>query len=375
MQAEIWRWTPETDTWERVYRAPRDVPIPGHPGKFVARDIGYRGMLVFTESDGTEALYVTGVSAREMYTPTDQLPPPRLLRTTDGVNFQSVSQNPGTFFGDLTNTGLRAGVIHNGRMYLVNGSARGEGLLVESDNPAGGNDTFRKVMPQDTLVWDATSFNGFLYVGVSSPDGFSVVKTDAQGTPPYTFTTVITAGGYLTQPSSSVVSFQTFQGQLYVGTYTPAELYRINPDDSWELLIGKARQTPTGWKSPLSGLNPGFGWPFNVQIYRMHEYQGVLYLGTLDTSRELTERFPNPSLDALLRPQYGFDLFRTTDGLHFTPVTTNGFGDEFQISARTFESTPYGLFFGTGSYWYGLRIWRLPFDKIYLPLILMSSRS
>ncbi len=37
MQGEIWRWSPQTDLWERVYQSPKDVPIPGHPGKFVAR--------------------------------------------------------------------------------------------------------------------------------------------------------------------------------------------------------------------------------------------------------------------------------------------------------------------------------------------------
>src|SRR5262245_26764578 len=47
LQAEIWRWTPETDRWERVYRSPKEIPIPGRPGKYVARDVGFRDMAVF----------------------------------------------------------------------------------------------------------------------------------------------------------------------------------------------------------------------------------------------------------------------------------------------------------------------------------------
>jgi hypothetical protein len=370
MQAEIWRWTPETDTWERVYQSPQDVPIPGYPGKSVARDIGYRGMLVFTEADGAEALYVPAVSAREMYTPTEQLPPPRLLRTTDGVTFEPVPQAPGTFLGDLPLTGLRSGAIYNGRMYLTNGTARGEGTLIEAQNPAAGDDSFREVMAPGTTVWDVVSYNGFLYVGTATPSGFAVLKTDARGSPPYTFTTVITAGGYLNNPSPSVVSFQEFAGRLYVGTYLPAELYRLNPDDTWDLIVGRARQTPAGMKNPLSGLEPGFGWPYNVQIYRMHVHDGALYLGTLDTSREVTEAQPGPVLDLLLRWHYGFDLYRTVDGEFFEPVTINGFGDGFQVGVRTFETTPYGMFLGASNYWYGFRLWRMWSEtKLYLPMI------
>jgi hypothetical protein len=371
MRAEIWRWTPETDAWERVYQSPQDVPIPGQPGKYVARDVGFRGMLAFTEADGAEALYVPAVSAREMYTQTEQLPPPRLLRTTDGLHFEPVPQDPGTFMGDLPLTGLRSGAIHNGRMYLTHGNARGEGTLIEAQYPAGGNDNFRAVLPPGAKVWDAVSYNGLLYVGLVTADGFAVVKTDALGAPPYTFTTVITAGGYLNSPSLSVVSFQEYKGQLYVGTYLPAELYRINPDDTWDLIIGRERETPAGLKYPLSGLEPGFGWPYNVQIYRMHVHDGALYLGTLDTSREVTEAQPGPILELLLRWHYGFDLYRTVDGVSFETLTINGFGDGFQVGARTFETTPFGLFLGASNYWYGFRIWRQqPEMKLYLPVIM-----
>lgn len=370
MQAEIWRWTPETDSWERVYQSPLTVPIPDHPGRFMARDTGFRGMLVFTETNGTEALYVMGVSPREMYGNDPNLPPPRLLRSTDGINFTAVPQDPNTYMGDLALTGLRSGTIHNGRMYLTNGAARGEGILIESADPATGNNSFHEVMPAGTIVWDAISYNGFLYVGIVNENGFSVVKSAVQGSPPYEFVTVIPEGGYLSVPSKSIVSFQIFKDSLYVGTYYPAELYRIHSDDTWDLLVGEARSTPTGWKYPLSGLAEGFGWPFNVQIYRMHAYNGELYLGTLDVSREITEAIPNPELDAMLSWQYGFDLYRTVDGQIFEPVTVNGFNDEFQIVVRTFSTNEYGLFMGTGSYWYGLKIWRLAEGaKIFLPFV------
>lgn len=368
-QAEIWRWTPETDLWERVYQSPLDVPVPGVPGQFVARDVGFRGMLVFREADNRETLYVTGVSPREMYGNSLALPPPRLLASRDGETFTAVPQTAGTFLGDLPNTGLRTGTIYRGRLYLTNGSARGEGTLIEAANPAQGNDAFRAVLPPERVVWDAVAFNDALYIGLVANSGFSVVRTTAEGTPPYNLTTVIPFGGYLPDPSQSIVSFQVFNDQLYVGTYDPAELYRINPDDSWELLVGTARQTPQGWLAPRSGLDAGFGWPFNIQVYRMHVYEEQLYIGTLDISRDITDIAPNPGLDALLRHHYGFDLYRTRDGVTFETLTVDGFGDEFQIAVRTFADTPQGLFMGTGSYWYGLNLWQLPRWPVYLPLI------
>ncbi len=332
-------------------------------------------MLVYTDTDGTEALYVTGVSARQMFTDSEKIPPPRLLRTSNGLQFDPVPQAAGTFLGDLASTGLRSGTVFEEKMFLNHGNARGEGKLIVSDNPALGNDHFREALSPGLTIWDAKPFNGSLYIGVASLDGFGVIKTQAQGTPPYTFTTVISAGGYLRNPSPSLVSMEVFSNSLYVGTYQPAELYRINADDSWDLIIGKGRLTPDGFKSPLSAYNAGFNWPYNVQIYRMHTFSNTLYLGTLDVSRDVTEfANENPGLNDLLSWHYGFDLYTTTDGTTFETVTTTGFGDPFQIQVRTFETTPYGLFMGTGSYWYGLRIWRwLPQDQseygLYLPFL------
>src|SRR5688572_17459044 len=45
LRAQIWRYTPHRGRWTRVYRSPR-VPSPTARGKTIARDIGYRGMVV-----------------------------------------------------------------------------------------------------------------------------------------------------------------------------------------------------------------------------------------------------------------------------------------------------------------------------------------
>src|SRR3546814_6022836 len=43
----------------------------------------------------------------------------------------------------------------------------------------------------------------------------------------------------------------------------------------------------------------------------------------------------------------GFSLWRTDDGVHWEPVTRDGFGNKFNWGGRTFASTPHGLFVGT----------------------------
>jgi len=247
--------------------------------------------------------------------------------------------------------------VYKGRLYVQNGEVRGQGGLLEAQYPAGGNNNFQWVTPPDMQVFEVAVFNGFLYLGLTDLSrGYAVVKTDAAGTPPYTFTPVVTDGAFRTPyPSRSVVSMHVFNDRLYVGTDKPTEVIRINPDDTWDLLVGDPRQTPEGWKYPLSGLGSGFDWPVTWHIWRMQQHDGVLYVGTYDESRRAGNI---GGLGRWLSWGYAFDLYRTSDGFYFTAITTNGFGDQFQSGIRTFASTPHGLFFGTSGVWYGLRIWR-----------------
>ena len=354
LRAEIWRWTPETETWQRVYQSPQDVPIPHHPGKYVAREVGFRDMIGFVEPDGTEALYVSSVNSQFIY---PRMPPPRLLRSTDGLNFEPVPHEPGTYLGDIAESAFRTLAAYKDRLFVVGaGTIYGDGVLLESRNPKAGDDHFQPVSPPGMRVFEMVPFNGYLYLGLrDTKRGYAVVKTDASGSPPYTFTPVVTEGACLSLPSQSVISMHVFNGRLYVGTDGPAELIRINPDDTWDLLIGAPRETPDGWKHPLSGLDAGFHNWLNGHIWRMQTHEGRLYLGTMNTSTHLRSI---PGADPVLRPNYGFDLFETADGWHFTPITVTGLGDQFAFGVRSLASTPHGLFLGTANSWYGLRIWR-----------------
>ncbi len=371
LQAEIWCYTPQTEVWERVYQSPEDIPVPKDPTKLVARDVGFRGMEVFTEPDGTEALYVFGANARR-WTMTDEeeVPCPRILRTTDGINFKAISPDPDfppcVEGNDSVVASYRSSAIYKGRLFLTGGNLQGTGILLETDDPAAGKQNLREVTTEDIRTWDMAAFNGYLYIGTRDPEGYSVLKTTAEGDPPYELIPVITSGGYYpVKPSITVVSMHVFEDRLYVGTDSPADIIRINPDDTWDLVVGKPRMTPDGKKYPLSGFENGFDWSMNVHIWRMQGHDGALYAGTADQSTR-TRRIP--LYGKKMEKGFGFDLYASQTGWYWTPITTDGFGDMWQMGLRTFASTPYGLFFGTCNFWGGLQIWQGTVDKKNKPL-------
>ncbi len=390
LQAEIWRWTPP-NKWKRVYKSPRDVPLSSNPDKFVARDTGYRGMTIFTEPDGTEALYVAGVGSR--YVGTTALP--RILRSTDGENFAPLPSEPGTVLGDLPDNGFRNPFTWNGRFYIMAGPIQGSGVLLEAENPVGGNNNFREVTPRSLTLSSAMVFNDQLYLGTRDlGKGYSIIRTDGTGTPFFNYTTVVPPGANVTDmPNVETLSMAVFKNHLYVGgngvaigvlgSAKPAEVIRVNTDDSWDVIVGEPRDTPSGRKLPLSGLGAGFGYFFNQHIWRMAVFDNNLYIGTMDAS---TVRKDDPQLGPLLRPYMGFDLYRTVNGTDFVPVTINGFGDpagtfeeRFSLGVRSLEVTPYGLVVGSANNWHGTQIWLGKPEGFfgyqqYLPLVMSSQQ-
>lgn len=179
--AEIWQYTPETGLWLRVFKSPNTIPIIfsslGRPVGFTARDVGFRGMTVFTESDGTEALYAGGVTSGSVYDTDPSLPgtfpSPRLLRSVDGINWAPLPQNPGTFLGEIGNIFLnpvtkvrsfRSLTGYKGQLFATVGSYVGSGVVIASPDPAAGDDAWRQVSPprDDLPIWTLRVFNNFL---------------------------------------------------------------------------------------------------------------------------------------------------------------------------------------------------------------------
>ncbi|WP_415883512.1 hypothetical protein [Neptuniibacter sp. QD34_54] len=390
LHAEIWRYSPLEDSWERVHKAPT---IIGSHGKPIPRELGYRGMLAYEANDGRPPeLYVSTWSPAKG-------PGPLILRTTDGRTFES-SCEPGLI--GLPVTTIRTMAQFKGRLYTTPAGSRGgnpnvsaHSIVYESKDPAEGKwepvSDFGFGDPGNKTVFEMAAFGDHLYVGTFNLEGFQVWRTDAEGEAPYKWEKVIEKGAYRGAFNQCVLSMYEFKGALYVGGAiqgggidrqnkigpAPPELIRIYPDGDWDLVVGEARDTPDGYKKPISGYLPGFDNFFNGYFWRMCEHDGWLYVSTFEWSSILgyaqrgswPEAFSNIindlGFDFVTENHSGFDLYRSYDGENWVPVTTNGMGNPYNMGLRTMISSPYGLFLGTANP-FGPKVIR-PDGHKYLP--------
>ena len=374
LHAEIWRYTPFEDSWERVLKAPS---IIGSHGKPIPRELGYRGMLVYKENQAQQpALYVSTWSPAKG-------PGPIILRSEDGKHFVQTCE-PGLI--GLPVTTIRTMVEFKGRLFTTPAGTRGgnpntshHSVVYESRDPANGSwapvSEFGFGDPGNKTVFEMFGFNDYLYVGTFNLDGYQVWRTTAEGEPPYHWEKVITKGAYRGALNQCVLSMCSFKDALYIGSGiqgggidrqnrvgpAPPELIRLKADGEWDILVGDARETPDGYKEPLSGYLPGFDNFFCGYFWRMCEHQGWLYISTFDWSGILgyaqRDNWPQSFSNIInkigeqfiMDNQSGFDLYRSYDGENWVPVTTQGMGNPYNFGLRTMVSAPPGLFLGTAN--------------------------
>lgn len=372
LRAQVLAYEPEAGTWRRAFRSP---VVPGVGGE-VSRDLGYRGMAVFKAADEVApSLYLASwASARSGR-------PPALLRTRDGIRFDTV----GTLGDDATVTSYRTLAALGDRLYAaptgrLGGAANAAGiaLLAASRRPAAAG----WKLALDASVCDAgdlgvlevAELGGRLYVGTINPGGFSLWSCRPDGPPPYAWAKVVSDGAGRGPLNEAAISLCAFRGALYVGTAIqnggydrtygigPAagELLRVHPDGTWDLLVGEERDTSAGAKRPLSGRGPGFDNPFNAYIWRLAVHGGWLYATTYNwavflpylplrefpAARALLGRHDPWALAAAFG---GFELWRTSDGVDWAPVVRDGFGTPYNYGGRSLLSTPHGLVVGTAN--------------------------
>lgn len=442
LQGEIWQYNPATNIWTLVFQSENSLYTVETSGKSVptARDIGIRGLTVANEPGGVTALYAGGVTSGELYechpptittncTAQGSWPPPRILRSVDGVTWTPLAQN-GTlttvggssvwtpaqtcgpaknqpcFLGSLTANGtyttpaypnysLRSAAqlcsqpgpsftcLQDGVLFFQVGDFPGVGRAFASapgTNPAMGDNCgqatcFSWASPPTSQLpmWILTNFNNFMYAGSGSPaitgtqQQYGVWSTNGAGTPPYTWNPIIVNGGYAQNLIADfAMSMQIFSdptycqggGCLYVGTDRPNELVRIHPDttgevqvdatDSWDLVVGNPRTSPAPMNqyiAPVSGIGQYFDNGFTGHFWRMGVGSQGLYLGTWDQSTD--DYFQNPQLGPYWSQEYGTDLWRSPDGIHWTFMSKVGMGDGNNTGTRSSAATPFGLFMGT----------------------------
>jgi hypothetical protein len=353
LRAEIWRYSPGSRQWTRVYRSPT-IANPRARGKRVARDIGYRGMVVLKEPGGRKLLYVGGLTANEFIPEHGRRFPPRILRTADGKHFRPLRGGPGVIrgpFGPRRPIGYRSMEVLDGALYVTaSGGLTGDGVVLRVRGPAGSSPSFRQVSPRSLSVFELKAFGGRLYAGTGDFEhGYGVWKTEGGGA--FEWAPVVTNGAGRGQAITSAVSMETYRGRLYVGangwgTVVPAaELIRVGRDDEWEVVIGNQRQVADGTvRKPLSGLPDGFGNQFNSHFWRMETYKGALMLGTNDWSWSFQA---SPGLDNLFSAEFGFDLYVSCAGDDWRLATRDGFARPNDFGVRTMTASRAGLFVGT----------------------------
>ncbi len=377
-QAEIWCFDPATDEWTRVFQAPLVPAIKGN--RQVPRYIGYRGMGVFKgASDAKPCIYVS--------TWAPQLAePPDILRSEDGVTFTPTCRPP---FSPMVRS-FRTLQSFQGRIHTTpTSSAVGARLIsdsVGSDSTIYATDDIQQAPwhatceegfgnPDNVTVFEMEEFNGHLYAATVNGDtGFELWKTPG-GDLPYRWTRVIQRGASRGVYNEVGTSLCVFRGALYIGTGVlsggyhrakqigpaAAELLRVWPDDSWDLIMGEGRDSPEGLRYPLSGFGAGFDNFFNGYLWRMVAHDGYLYAGTFCWGQTMPMTklsiWPPDALalmdswerDALINSRGGAELWRSADGEHWEPVMFNGFGNRFNWGIRNMASTPSGLFVGTAN--------------------------
>jgi hypothetical protein len=390
MQAEIWRY--RDGDWELVHQAETvTVPNPQPPPESIPfpEGVGYR---VMTTLNGAIYAGVAGfgdVLDIEVPSPLILTSPSGDLGTWEPVNHTG-----------LEGTNTRSMTVHNGKIYV--GTSIGDparAAIFASADPA--NEGWTKVADfvgtTNTEVIGLKSFNDCLYVttqgtldlDTGTVHGFEVwrstvedpvnpdlldggdwkqIVTEGAGdSRNYWGASIEVLGDHIYVGS---ISLPLFDGVL-VQTFKGFDLIRIDKDDDWELVIGSYPEfvgipnPTTGERGiPISGLPAGFGAPLNFYCWSLEEYDGVLYLGTLDLSSLLSclpvellaETFDLPQeqmaqMQEKIAPFAGADLWKTSDGITWEPVSLDGFGNPHNYGFRTMVSG--SLYVGTANPYVG----------------------
>jgi hypothetical protein len=377
LRAEIWEYTLRTGRWRRVYRSPADVPNPRAPGKFVARDIAFRGMTVFRDARGRKRLYAGGVTANEYLPELKRKHPPRILSTRDGRHWRATPARDVVVrmpYGVFRPIGFRSLRVWRDRMYItVTPGLTGDGAIFEVERPwSPRRARFRQITPRTLAVFEFDEFNGALYAGTGDrEDGYGVYRITRKNSQ-YRVEPIVTDGAGRGQTVTSVVAMHVFKGWLYVGSsgwYNKesnpvSEIIRVNRAGGWQVVAGPRRTVRGHVLGPISGLSDGFNNPFAAHFWRMATYRGELVVGTNDWAYLVAVAYPELEpwavdvIEYVLKNEMGFDLWASCDGVNWRPITRNAFGgNRYDFGARNLVPAVGRLFIGSANLAQGTKVW------------------
>jgi hypothetical protein len=395
LRAEIWQYTPRTRRWRMVYQSPTG-PNPRARRKSIARDIAFRGMVVYRDGRGRKRLYIGGVTANEYIPGLRRRHPPRILSTRDGVHFRAtpvrdlIGHTPGGYQRPM---GFRSMQVWNGRLYVTaSATLAGQGAVFEVIRPWSRHARFKQVTPPNLAVFEMEVFDGHLYAGTGDrTNGYGVYRISATRRHPrghrrahraarryaalrYRLRPIVKGGAGRGATVTSVVSMHVFRDRLYVGSsgwynnqgIPVSEMIRVDRRGRWQIVAGANRTVNGVTKGPISGLGDGFYNMFSAHFWRMEDYDGALYVSTNDWSYLVKTGFPElepwlaGAVQSALAGEYGFDLWASCDGRDWFPVTRDAFGQSnmLDFGGRNLVSSPAGLFVGSANHPQGTKVWR-----------------
>lgn len=242
---------------------------------------------------------------------------------------------------------------------------------------------FRPNAPDNGPIYQMAVFDGRLFAGpFNYQTGAELWYADDPQ--PGGWTQAV-AGGFHRAGTEGFMTVLPFGDHLYLGTVVyPAnfteledlvgtEVLRLDAAGNVELLVGRTRFPGTEREiAPLSGMASGFDYAANAYSWNATVHDGWLYWGTFDVAGLggdfLDDWFPGDRPDVLDRffeellgtdreRWGGFDLWRTRDGVDWTPVSLDGFGNDENFGVRSFASSPWGLIVGVANPYSGFQLW------------------
>jgi hypothetical protein len=378
--ARIFRRDGTTGQWAAVHESP-EIQTPAGPAP---RESGIRAMTVFQGSaDAAPCLYCGTISAQGG----------QILRSADGLTF---APTPPLLFGAPALGGFAAfgpwlAVLPQGTSdqsgLHPDRAARGTVPQVAQDPGAGfwtpadelARATGWHTDPANLAIAVLAVAHGALYAATTNPTrGFELWRTGGETTAPFHWECVLDRGAHRFTENPSVAAMTPFDGDLWIGTESrildpeappaagpeggldpnrirdritalvrprepappAAELIRLRPDGSWDIVVGSPRFTPDGLKVPLAALGPGFGDPGQIAISALAVHDGSLHAGT----RQIRPGDPGaPDRIGLA----GAALWSSADGENWTllPVAEQA-GETSCIAVESLCPTPDGLVIG-----------------------------
>jgi hypothetical protein len=386
---EIWRYKKNGGMdWQRVYKAP---PEP--------MNIGFRYMILYKD-----ALYAGAL--------TPLSPNLLIVKSVDGLNWYPLNSG-------IEGYSTRIMVIHQERLYMGALPLLGAGpsrLYVSTDPEKGweevdlSGESGRNPRGNIDIL---LSFNDHLYVGTALASGFELWRTN-DSLPTTNEWKLVVDQGAGDARNEHPWSVGVFQERIYLGTAIEVAVHSLNPDQSlvppkgfdliridqnghWELVVGSPPVVPTdpvtGVRGlPLSGYESGFNDLTNGYCWQIQSFGPELYLGTWSWNDLIPAFIPvipeyiaqllslensgsTSSIVAILKTIFnsklaaklyqlghetiGFDLWKTGDGVHWTPVSLNGFNNPYNYGVRMLFMTDNTrqLYLGTANPFQGCEVW------------------